>query len=72
VAACYLLDTDWVIDHFNGIVAITRSLEQLRSSGLAFSVVSLAELCPEPSAYSHHRLRLACPKLLRQEEAKTG
>lgn len=40
----FLLDTDWVIDHFNGIAAITRRREQLRPSGLALSVISLAEL----------------------------
>jgi len=40
----FLLDTDWVIDHFNGIAAITRRLEQLRPSGLALCVISLAEL----------------------------
>jgi tRNA(fMet)-specific endonuclease VapC len=44
VTARFLLDTDWVIDHFNGIAAITRRLEQLRPSGLALSVISLAEL----------------------------
>ena len=43
-AARFLLDTDWIIDHFNGITAITRRLEQLRPSGLALSVISLAEL----------------------------
>jgi tRNA(fMet)-specific endonuclease VapC len=39
-----LLDTDWVIDHFNGIAAITRRIEELRPLGLALSVISLAEL----------------------------
>ena len=39
-----LLDTDWVIDHFNGIATITRSIEELRPLGLALSVISLAEL----------------------------
>lgn len=39
-----LLDTDWVIDHFNGIAAITRRIEELRPGGLALSVISLAEL----------------------------
>ena len=41
------LDTDWVIDHFSGIAAITRRIEQLRPSGLALSVISLAELSEE-------------------------
>ena len=40
----YLVDTDWVIDHFNGIRAVTGRLQQLRSAGLAISIVSLAEL----------------------------
>jgi tRNA(fMet)-specific endonuclease VapC len=44
VTARFLLDTDWIIDHFNGIAAITHRLEQLRPSGLALSVISLAEL----------------------------
>ena len=39
-----LLDTDWVIDHFNGIATITRRIEELRPLGLALSVISLAEL----------------------------
>ena len=44
MTARYLLDTDWVIDHFNGIALVTRRLEELRSAGLALSVISLAEL----------------------------
>ena len=44
MTARFLLDTDWVIDHFNGIAAITRRLEELRPAGLALSVISLAEL----------------------------
>jgi tRNA(fMet)-specific endonuclease VapC len=44
VTARFLLDTDWIIDHFNGIAAITHRLEQLRPSRLALSVISLAEL----------------------------
>jgi tRNA(fMet)-specific endonuclease VapC len=44
VSLRYLLDTDWVIDHFNGIETITRRLEQFRPAGLALSVISLAEL----------------------------
>ena len=39
-----LLDTDWVIDHFNGIATITRRIEELRPLGLALGVISLAEL----------------------------
>jgi tRNA(fMet)-specific endonuclease VapC len=44
VTARFLLDTDWVIDHLNGIAAITRRLGELRPVGLALSVISLAEL----------------------------
>ncbi len=40
----YLVDTDWIIDHFNGIVAVTDRLGRLRPEGLAISIVSLAEL----------------------------
>jgi tRNA(fMet)-specific endonuclease VapC len=44
VSLRYLLDTDWVIDHFNGVEAVTRRLEEFRPAGLALSVISLAEL----------------------------
>jgi len=44
VTVGYLVDTDWVIDHFNGIRSVTERLRQLRSAGLAVSIVSLAEL----------------------------
>jgi predicted DNA-binding antitoxin AbrB/MazE fold protein len=44
VTARFLLDTDWIIDHFDGIAAITHRLEQLGPSGLTLSVISLAEL----------------------------
>lgn len=40
----YLIDTDWVIDHLNGIHRVTSRLIELDSHGLALSVVSLAEL----------------------------
>ena len=40
----YLVDTDWVIDHFHGVESVTRKLEELRPAGLAMSIVSLAEL----------------------------
>ena len=53
-----LLDTDWVIDHFNGIAAITRRIEELRPLGLALSVISLAELYegvhPSPAVVMGH------------------
>lgn len=40
----YLIDTDWIIDHFNKVEEITKRLEELSPEGLALSVVSLAEL----------------------------
>jgi tRNA(fMet)-specific endonuclease VapC len=44
MSLAYVVDTDWIIDHFNGIEQITRKLDEIRSAGLAISVVSLAEL----------------------------
>jgi tRNA(fMet)-specific endonuclease VapC len=44
VSLAYLVDTDWVIDHFHGVEGVTRKLEEFRPAGLAISVVSLAEL----------------------------
>jgi tRNA(fMet)-specific endonuclease VapC len=40
----YLVDTDWIIDHLNGKEAVRQKLKELRSSGLAISMISLAEL----------------------------
>jgi tRNA(fMet)-specific endonuclease VapC len=40
----FLIDTDWVIDHFNGVTQITRRLKELEPQGLGLSVVSAAEL----------------------------
>jgi tRNA(fMet)-specific endonuclease VapC len=40
----YLVDTDWVINHLRGAERVTGKLEELAASGLALSVVSLAEL----------------------------
>ena len=34
MSLAYLVDTDWVIDHFHGIAAVTRKLEELRPAGL--------------------------------------
>lgn len=39
-----LVDTDWVIDHLNGITNATRRLKELESQGLGVSVISVAEL----------------------------
>lgn len=41
--ASFLVDTDWVIDHLNGIEPVTRRLRELESQGLAVSVVTIAE-----------------------------
>jgi tRNA(fMet)-specific endonuclease VapC len=40
----FLIDTDWVIDHFNGVPHVTRRLKELQPQGLGLSVVSAAEL----------------------------
>ena len=42
--ASYLIDTDWVIDHFNMVERTTQKLQELKSAGIAMSVISLAEL----------------------------
>ena len=40
----FLIDTDWVIDHFNGVTQVSLRLKELQSRGLGLSVVSAAEL----------------------------
>ena len=40
----YLIDTDWIIDHFNRIQKTTQKLKELQPDGIAMSVISLAEL----------------------------
>ncbi len=40
----YLVDTDWIIDHLNGIEAITKKLEKFAPSGICTSIISVAEL----------------------------
>ncbi len=42
--ASYLVDTDWAIDYLNGQERTRRRLEELGNSGLAFSMISLAEV----------------------------
>jgi tRNA(fMet)-specific endonuclease VapC len=44
VRATYLVDTDWIIDHLNGVAAVTARLSELWTAGLAVSIISLAEL----------------------------
>ena len=40
----YLIDTDWIIDHFNNVERVTQKLRELRPEGAGLSVISLAEL----------------------------
>ena len=40
----YRIDTDWIIDHLNGVETITIKLEKLASSGICTSIISVAEL----------------------------
>ncbi len=40
----FLIDTDWVIDHFNGVTQVSLRLKELQPRGLGLSVVSAAEL----------------------------
>ena len=40
----FLIDTDWVIDHLNGVTHVSRRLKELQPQGLGLSVVSAAEL----------------------------
>ena len=40
----YLVDTDWIIDHFNGIESVTKKLEKYTASGICTSIISVAEL----------------------------
>ncbi len=42
--ASFLVDTDWVIDHFSGVGTVTRRLQELQKHGLALSIISVAEL----------------------------
>jgi tRNA(fMet)-specific endonuclease VapC len=40
----YLIDTSWAIRHLRGLATYTEKLSALESSGLAISVITLAEL----------------------------
>jgi predicted nucleic acid-binding protein len=44
LSASYLVDTDWAIDYLNGQDRTRKRLEELEGSGLAFSIISLAEV----------------------------
>ena len=40
----YLIDTDWIIDHLNGVEYITKNLEKFIALGICTSIISVAEL----------------------------
>lgn len=40
----YLIDTDWIIDHLNGVESVTKKLEKFTISGICTSIISVAEL----------------------------
>jgi len=44
MTASYFIDTDWVIDHLNGVAAVSARLRELAPKGLAISIISIAEL----------------------------
>ncbi len=44
MSLAYLIDTDWIIDHFSHIQRTTQKLKALQSAGIAMSIISLAEL----------------------------
>ena len=40
----YLVDTDWVVHHLNGVQEIRAKLKEIQPYGLGLSIISLAEL----------------------------
>ena len=42
--ASYLVDTDWPIHYLNGQDRTRKRLEEIEENGLAFSIISLAEV----------------------------
>lgn len=42
--ASYLVDTDWAINYLNGQERTRRRLDEIEDHGLAFSLISLAEV----------------------------
>ena len=44
MSASYLVDTDWAIDYLNGQDRTRKRLEEIEESGLALSIISLAEV----------------------------
>ena len=49
----YLIDSDWAIDHLNGIVPVVERIAEFESAGLGVSIISVAELY-EGVIYSRH------------------
>lgn len=39
-----MIDTDWIIDHLNGIESVIKKLEKFTPFGICTSIVSVAEL----------------------------
>jgi predicted nucleic acid-binding protein len=52
----YLIDNDWIIDHFNKVERVSEKLKELGPEGMGLSVISLAEL-NEGVYYSRDRLK---------------
>jgi tRNA(fMet)-specific endonuclease VapC len=46
----YLIDSDWIIDALIGVPSIVAALQDLRTDGIAVSVIALAEV----SEGAHH------------------
>jgi tRNA(fMet)-specific endonuclease VapC len=44
MSARYLVDTDWTVDYLNGQERTRKRLEEIEGSGLAVSIISLAEV----------------------------
>ena len=40
----YLIDSDWVIDHLNGIAPVVEKIAEFEPEGLGVSIISIAEL----------------------------
>ncbi len=59
----FLIDTDWVIDHLNGLSPATQRLRELEPQGLAVSIITVAELW-EGVIFSRDRQR--SEKMLRE------
>jgi len=39
----FLIDTDWVIDHLNGLGPATQRLQELEPQGRAISIITVAD-----------------------------